>query len=91
MSRSASTAKKAVPLCCVTIGYQSFLLPTTDGMALVKLMQSAFQVQKGYDTAFFYEVGEQPEVEFSIIKAAQVRARATDTNARGERLLGVPD
>ena len=65
---------KPVPMCCVSIGYQDFLLPFADGMKLVALMQNAVGTKKyfGVRSAYQYIVGDQPPVEFVAVKPNQV-------------------
>ncbi|MFM9901157.1 MAG: hypothetical protein ACKVOT_09085 [Polaromonas sp.] len=87
----ATTPKKTVPMFCVRIGYQQFLMPMDKGIKLVELMSSAFQCDETYDGARHYEVEDQPEVTLASVKASQVRQKkpAGSTNDRGQRLLGV--
>jgi hypothetical protein len=92
MSRAATAPKKAVAMCCVSIAHNDYLLPADKGMKLVELLQSAFAAQKYYgDHGYTYAFGEQPSVELSLVKASQIKARRTDTNAAGQMLLGGPD
>lgn len=79
--------KKSVPMCHVTIGYRGYLLPVDKGMKLVELMQSAFQSDKNYEAVGYnYSIGEQPEVEFCLVKPSQIKQKAT--NANGQLLIG---
>lgn len=90
MSRAASN--KPVAMCCVTIGHQDYLLPADEGMKLVKIMQSAFSTEKNYgERAYFYYVGDQPQVELALVRASQIKPKRQDTNAAGQRLLGMDD
>lgn len=64
---------KPVPMCCVSIGYQNFLLPFADGMKLVALMQNAVTTQEHFGSGSRqYIVGDQPDVEFVAVKPNQV-------------------
>lgn len=65
---------KPVPMCCVSFGYQDFLLPFADGMKLVALMQNAVATKKhfGGRSTYQYIVGDQPTVEFVAVKPNQV-------------------
>lgn len=91
MSRTPAT-KKAVAMCCVSINYRDYLLPADKGMKLVELLQSAFETEKEYvERGYTYAIGDQPNVEFCLVKASQIKARRTDTNAAGQMLLGGPD
>lgn len=74
MSRPAAP-KKPVAMCCVSIGYQDFLLPADKGMKLVELLQSAFQVEKSYANRTSYVVGDQPEVELALVRASQIKQK----------------
>lgn len=87
-----ATAKKPVSMCCVSINHDNYLMPADKGMKLVELMQSAFEAEKSYgDRNYTYEIGEQPSVELSLVKPSQIKAKPTDTNAAGQRLIGMND
>lgn len=69
-----SRATKPVPMCVLTIGYRDYVLPADEGMKIVKAMQSAFECEKHYENhQAYYEVGEQPNVEYMGIKPNQLR------------------
>lgn len=79
--------KKAVPMCCVSIDYRSYLMPVDKGMKLVELMQFAFETDPSYgDRSYTYHIGDQPAVQFTLVKPAQIRAKTT--NADGQLLIG---
>lgn len=81
-----TTAKKPVPMCCVTIDFRCYIMPADKGMKLVELLQTAFEADKNYaDRGYVYGVGDQPEVEFAMVKPSQIRPKTT--NAAGQRLL----
>lgn len=64
---------KPVPMCCVTIGYQQFILPFASGMKLVELMQNAFTAQQHFDDrSLRFVVGDQPSVEFVAVRPNQI-------------------
>lgn len=87
-----TTPKKPAPMCCVSIAHSDYLMPADKGMKLVELLQSAFKARRDYgDGGYTYVIGEQPSVELSLVKASQIKARRTDTNAAGQMLLGGPD
>ncbi|WP_420996216.1 hypothetical protein ACKI2N_002435 [Cupriavidus sp. 30B13] len=70
-----ATAKKAVPMCVVRIGYQDYLLPASGGMKLVELMTTAVECeQTGYQPPKFV-IGEQPEVRLQMVKQQHVHQR----------------
>lgn len=66
-----ATAKKAVPMCVVSIGYRDYLMPVTAGMKLVELMSSAVECERQFDPRRF-EIGEQPLVQLEVVKASQI-------------------
>jgi hypothetical protein len=70
----ATPVKKAVPMCCVTIGYQHYLMPADKGMKVVELMQSAFECEQRYeDRGMQYQVGEPPQrVVFEMVRPGQI-------------------
>lgn len=72
MSRPAKT----VPMCCVTINYQKFLMPADKGMKVVELMQSAFACEESYGERgyVFQPETEQPSVEYKLVRANQIKA-----------------
>lgn len=85
---SRAPLKKAVAMCCVTIGHQDFLLPADKGMKLVEIMQSAFSAEKRYgDRAYAYYLGDQPAVELALVRESQLKPKPADLG--GQRLLGV--
>lgn len=66
---------KPVPLCCVTVGYQSFLMPAQLGMKLVDLMNSAVICQMDYQKdGHCFTPKEQPRVEYVSVRPGQVIA-----------------
>lgn len=68
---------KPVQLCCVQIGYSSYLMPADKGMKVVELLQSAVDCKKDYaERGYVYTVGTQPEVELALVRSDQVRAPA---------------
>ena len=78
--------KKPVAMCCVTIGYMVYLMPADKGMKVVELMQEAFDTSKSYeDRGYCYHVGEQPSVEYCLVKPSQLKQKTT--NAAGQKLL----
>lgn len=70
MSRTA----KPVPMACITIGFEDYLMPADKAMKVAELMQSAFQCRKDFDRSYRYTPGEQPRVEFTFVKPGEVRA-----------------
>lgn len=68
-TRSAKTAQ----ICCVTIGYRTYLLPIDKGMKLVELMASALECSEQYAGGrMTYTPGEAPRVEFTTVKPDQI-------------------
>lgn len=69
----ATRAVKNVPMCCVRIGYQDFLLPADKGMKLVELMQHAVSCERSFATRDYnYKVEDAPAVEFCMVKPSQL-------------------
>lgn len=75
-------------MCCVAIGYQTYLLPSDRGMKLVELLQSAVECERTYDIGFAYVPGDQPEVTYAVVKASQIKAPSAEH--RGERSTAMP-
>lgn len=81
MSRTAAKPKPTAALCCVTINYVSFLLPAEAGLKVVALLRGAHACSADYDRgdhSRFYALGDELEVEYIAVKAAQVRAPRAD-------------
>ena len=70
-----ATAKKAVPMCVVSVGYQDFLMPASSGMKLVEIMTAAVKCERGYSPRCVV-IGEQPEVSLEMVKPQHIRQRA---------------
>jgi hypothetical protein len=64
--------KKAIPICCVTIGYQSFLMPAAIGMKVVDLMTSEVTCKRDYAMGEIYVPGDNPTVEYVSVRANQL-------------------
>lgn len=63
------------PMCCVMVGYQALLMPADKGMKLVELLQYAVECEHGWgDRDHTYTVGEQPRVEYRMVKPGQIRS-----------------
>lgn len=75
---------KPVAMCCVTIDYQEFLMPADKGMKVVELLQSAFKCERRYDERSDrkYYIGEQPQVEFALVRSNQVAEAAVPAPVR---------
>lgn len=70
----ATTKKQGGAMCRVTIGYQDFLMPADKGMRVLEAMQHAIGCDRdyiGHDEQFIAK--EQPRVEFSLVRADQIR------------------
>lgn len=73
MSRPA----KPVPMCCVTIGYEDFLLPAAEGMRLVQLLQFAVTCHRDFtDRDYRYTAGEAPRVQYTAVQPDQIKCPA---------------
>lgn len=74
-----ASPRKPVPMCVVNIGYTlDLLLPTSDGMKLIELLQRSVEVRREYVGGRLdcsYTMKDQPSAEFVIVKPNQVRAQ----------------
>lgn len=43
-----SRAAKPLPICALTIGYETYIMPFSDGVKVAQLMQGAIHVETGY-------------------------------------------
>lgn len=85
--KTTTDRSKPVQICCVSIGYDSFIMPADKGMKVVELLQSAFKCNKDYaERGYVYTVGSQPEVELALVRSDQVRAPAEQSSSAPLRL-----
>lgn len=88
-SKATSQTKMPEHLCCVTINYQSFLLPSDKGRQLVALMEKALSVKRTWregQSGRLFELDDAHEIEYESVKHAQVVApepTAADVAAAG--------
>lgn len=68
-----ATKPKNEPMCAVTIGYQTLLMPASLGMKVVQMLQSAFECDRDWGDDREYIVKEQITVEFRSVRASQIR------------------
>lgn len=74
MSRPPAKPAKTVPMCCVSIDFNSYLLPASVGMKLVEILQQAYKCHENFgerDYQYTPEVN-QPRVELKLVRANQV-------------------
>lgn len=71
----ATKPTKPVPMCCVSIDFSSYLLPASQGMKLVEIMQQAYKCREDFgDRDYQYTPeGNQPRVELKLVRGNQVR------------------
>lgn len=75
MASKPTKPKMPAHLCCVTINYQSFLLPSDKGRQLVALMESAISCKRTWregQSGRLFEFDDPHEVEYETVKAHQV-------------------
>ncbi|RFF43905.1 hypothetical protein [Xanthomonas campestris] len=86
--------QKSGPMCVVTIGYQHLLMPVAEGMKVVAMLASAIDVDFDHESMrrVGYVAGEQVQVRFETVTAAQVRLRTDlqDSANRGVLMLEGP-
>lgn len=87
-------ATKTVQLCCLSIGYNNYLMPMDKAMKVMELMQSAVSCNKEYSggSQFTYSVGDQPQCGLDMVKPSQVNtpsgAEITPIPVARKRLAG---
>ncbi|HEY4294538.1 hypothetical protein [Luteibacter sp.] len=66
---------KKGPLCVITIGFQTFLMPVTAGMKLVQLLGQAIECEEFYAGTYErrYTAGKQVDVHLATVRDDQVR------------------
>lgn len=74
-----ATKPKNEPMCAVTIGYQTLLMPASLGMKVVQMLQSAFECDRDWGDDREYIVKEQITVEFRSVRAEPIRMPAPAT------------
>lgn len=83
-----ATTKKPVAMCCVKIGYDTFLMPSDKGLRVVELLQSAVECREEYgNREYIYYVQDQPRVSLAMVKPSQVRQATPETHAGGRPRL----
>jgi hypothetical protein len=92
MEERMSRPTKSVAMCFISIGYHlELLMPADKGMKVVELLQSAYACEKNFtcDPGYSYTPKEaQPEVEFALVRASQIRApKAAPVSKRQAPLL----
>lgn len=91
--RTKSGAARQVQMCCITIGYERYLLPADQGMKVVSMMQGAIGCDRKYeggDAGYTYIVRRQPEIELALIQPGQVRRPEGATSEAGPLMIGGP-
>lgn len=74
--------RKQASMCCVSIGYQDFLLPTDKGLSVVELLKDAVPCTKRFDDGQYYTTRPQTlELGVTIVSSAQVRNEANQATA----------
>lgn len=78
-TRASSKSQAAPALCCVSVGCERLLLPADAGIKLIQLLRGARDCKQRYgDGGYFYELGDELDVEYSAVKAGQVRSPKPD-------------
>lgn len=78
----ATRSQKKAPLCCVTIGFQDYLMPADKGLQVVGLMKEAIPCDKRYDDSLSYVVSSKPhELGMTIVRETQVHKEASNESA----------
>lgn len=65
---------KPVDMACVSIGFDTYLLPAASALKVVTLMKDAFKVERDFvGLRDKYQVSEErPRLEMAIVRADQV-------------------
>lgn len=79
-SKPARAAKPAQ--CCVTIGFESYLMPAAAGMKVVELMQQALACERRFARADRYTPTEAPRLELVMVRPDEVQPRTVEPAAR---------
>lgn len=86
---ATNPSKKPAAMCCVTIGYDDYLLPADKGMRLVDLMQHAVRCDRQYAEGKIWIIdADQPEISMTIVKPSQVRPAVKKDDRPSPFLLG---
>lgn len=87
-----SRAVKPVPLCVLTVGHQSYILPFLAGTKVAELMQQAIACRKEYSQDYSsnkYVLGQSAEVELANVRSADVVAPSGEPVTKGPLQLGL--
>lgn len=61
-------------LCCISIGFNDYLMPMDKAMKVMDLMQHAFECNKHYaERGYEYHVEQQPQCGIDMVKPSQVK------------------
>lgn len=82
MSTAPMTRPKAQPMCALTIGFQTYLLPSSDGLKVMQLLQQASECECDYvDRGYVYRITGPASIELKSVLPQQVRLREVDPHA----------
>lgn len=86
---SAPRLPRTQNLAVVSIDHECYLLPTEKALKLVQLLQGAIGVRRDWDRPhnFRYQIGQQPEVELTMVRPDQLVKRADPQSDEGPRHL----
>lgn len=97
MTRSTKTKPtlQHKPMACVSVNYESFLLPFADAQKLTELMTRAVHCRENYSggTKMQYVVVGQPQVSLNVVMPDQVTMPPPDSVAEvpaGKTVVAVP-
>lgn len=80
------------PMCAVTIGFETYLMPADAGMKVVQLMQQAATAERDFSRSLHstYIAGDTPRVEYVAVKQSQIQmpegAEVTPARRRAKQI-----
>jgi len=89
-TRAKPVAKPGQQLCCLTIGFSSYLMTPEKGMKVIQLMQESIECERDLvrqSPEWQYQLRDRPRLELTIVKPEQVRQARDAGMPLGEQLV----
>lgn len=89
-TRNKPSAKPGQQLAALTIGFNTYLMPTDKAMKVLQLMQESFECERDLarkSVDWCYQLRSRPRLELTIVTAEQVRAASSEGQQPADRLL----
>lgn len=77
-----TTRRRSKQMCYVEVGFTHLLMPSDEGMRLVKLLENAVQCESnfGYGADEIFTPSAQPRVSFRLVNQDQINMRSGEAS-----------